>query len=1037
MFSKFFIHRPVFATVLSLLIILSGLVSITALPVLQYPNITPVQVQVTTTYPGADAHTVGTAVTAPIEAEINGVENMLYMTSTSSNTGQMAINVFFSIDTDPDIAQVLVQNRVNLAVPRLPEVVTNFGISVRKQSSNFLMIIAFTNPDGRYSENYLTTFTYVYILDAIKRINGAGEAKVFGVPDQAMRLWMNPDLMASLKITTSDIQNAVASQNTLIGAGQIGAQPSLPGTQLTLPVITQLPFQNPEEYEQIILRGEQEGSAIVRVGDVAKAEIGRKQYIGENILNGTPTAAIVIYQQAGANGLEVSNNVRKTLEALKKTLPDGIEYTISLDTTDFVRLSITEVIETLIIALILVILGVYLFLQSFKATFICSTAIIIALVGTFTGMLALGFSINLLTLFGLVLAIGIVIDDAIIVIENIERLMEEGLSPLQASLQTMQEVSGPVIATSLVLAAVFVPAAFLPGTTGQLYKQFAVTIIISVLLSSLVALTLTPALSALMLNKREKPSTGFFAFFNRSLKSATNFYGESITWVIQHKLLVSIPLIGLLICSFILFQLIPTSFIPAEDRGYILTQISLPDVASMNRTFATSQKVDLLFKDNPAVENRTIINGFGLLDGQYLPNVATMFVTLSDFDKRYENQKTAANQSSSAVLKDIAKQGENIETARIIPIAPPAIPGIGTTGGFEFWIQDMGSATPQELESLVKKFIEEAKKRPELTHLNTTFNASSMQLKADVDRPMAVLLGLPIQDVYKALQAQFGSLKVSQYEQFSRTWDVILQSDAPYREKPSDITKLYTRSVKNEMIPLSTVVKTSYSAGPDLVPHFNGFPAAQITGEASAGFSSGDAIRAMEEVAGALLPEGYGHAWSGMAFQEVSSGGSSIAAFVFGLIIVFLVLAAQYESWAVPCSVLTAVPFGLLGALIATYLSQMENDVYFQIGLLVLVGLSAKNAILIVEFAVELREKGDSILQSAVKAGKLRLRPILMTSLTFILGVLPLYFATGAGANARNSIGTGILGGMITASTLALIYVPLFFALIDKMRKPE
>lgn len=1034
MFSKVFINRPIFTTVIALVIVIAGIVSMKSLPVSQYPTITPVQVQVTTTYPGADAKTVGDSVAAPIEAQINGVDNMLYMTSTSSNTGQMTITVYFSLETDPDIAQVQVQNRVNLAMPQLPNSVQQYGVSVQKKSTSTLMIIAVYDKEGRYGTDYVTNYTNIYILDAIKRVEGAGQAQIFGVPDQAMRIWMNPDRMASLGITTTDIQQAVASQNALFGAGQIGQQPNMPHTQLTFPVVTQHPFDQPSQYDNIILRADKQGSAIVRVGDVAHSELGRKQYIDNNILNEKPATPIIIYQQPGANGLNVSTAVRKTMEEMKNTMPEGIDYTIALDTTDFVRLSIEEVIHTLIEAIILVVLVVYLFLQNFRATIICTAAIFVSLIGTFTGMLALGFSINLLTLFGLVLAIGMVVDDAIVVVENVERNMATGkLTAKEASIKAMEEVSGPVIAVVLVLAAVFIPAAFISGTTGQLYKQFAITIVISVFISGIAALTLTPAMCGVMLKDTKPPEKGFFAWFNRMFAKMTRAYGRWVVLTIKFMTIAFICFAGMFISIVYLSKTIPSSFVPNEDQGYVLAQLIMPDSTSLERTSEASKEIDQFFAGNPAIMNRTIVNGYSLIDGQYQSNMATFFVTLTDFKERYASASTAMKENPKVILQGLYDWSKTLSTGAVVPIAPPAIPGIGTSAGFEFWVQDKGSGEPAQLYEATQNFLAKAQKRPELSGLNTTFKSSSLQLKAHVDRDMAVLLGVAISDVYNAIQAQFGSIQVSQYEQYSRVWNVVLQSASQFRQQPLDITRLYTRSNKNQMIPLSTMVSTSYEMGPSIVPHFNGFPAAQVMGSASSGYSSGDAIRAMEEVAYESLPPGYGFAWSGMALQEKSSGSSSTMAFAFGLLIVFLILSAQYESWSLPITVLTAVPFGIIGALAATMLRGLENDVYFQIGLLVLVGLAAKNAILIVEFAVDLRKEGKSIIDSAVEAGELRLRPILMTSLAFIFGVLPLFLAMGAGANARHSIGTGIIGGMIGASTLALIYVPLFFYVLEKL----
>ncbi len=1034
MFSKFFIERPIFATVISLIIVIAGLVSMKLLPVAQYPTITPVQIQVMTTYPGADSKTVGDSVAAPIEAQINGVDNMLYMTSTSSSTGKLTITVYFSLDTDPDIAQVQVQNRVNLALPQLPEAVTQYGVSVQKKSSSTLMIIAVTNKDGRYSPDYVTNYANVYVLDAIKRVNGAGQAQIFGVPDQAMRIWMNPDRMASLCITTSDIQNAVAKQNALFGAGQVGQQPNDDQVQLTFPVVTQAPFVDPSQYEDIILRASQDGSAIVRVGDVARAEVGRRQYVDDNKLNGVPATPIAIYQQPGANGLEVSKAVRKALQELKRTMPDGIDYVIAMDTTEFVRISIKEVVHTLFEAILLVVLVVYLFLQSFRATIICTVAVFVSLIGTFTGMLALGFSINLLTLFGIVLAIGMVVDDAIVVVENVDRNMARfHLSPRAATIKAMGEIGSSLVAVVLVMSSVFIPAAFLPGTTGQLYKQFAITIVISVALSGFVALTLTPAMCAVLLRHTTPPTRGFFAWFNRQFDRFTVAFGDAVTLMIKRMSVAFVLLAVLLIGLVQLFRTIPTSFVPNEDQGYVLAQLLMPDAASLKRTSQASDRIDRLFAADPAVANRTVVNGFSLLDGQYKSNAATFFVTLKDFEERYSSIARARKENARAVLLGAYDGSKGLSDGKLLPIPPPAIPGIGTTGGFEFWIQDMGGGDPARLAELSGKFLDQARKRPELSGLNTTFRASSQQLKVDVDRSKAELLGVPVEDVYSALQAQFGSIQVSQFNQYSRVWNVILQSEAPYRRSPDDITRLHTRSSSGQMIPLSAVASTSYVAGPDLVPHFNGFPAAQLTGAAADGFSSGEAIRAMEEVADQVLPQGYGYAWSGMAFEEKKSGGTSAVAFAFGLIIVFLVLAAQFESWTLPCSVMTAVPFGILGALAFNWMRGLHNDVYFQIGLLVLIGLGAKNAVLRVTFAVDLRKQGLSVMDATIKAGEERLRPIIMTSLAFICGVLPLAVATGAGANARHSIGTGIMGGMIGEATLAMLYVPLFFYIFDRL----
>jgi len=1035
-FSRFFIERPVFAAVVAILITLAGAVALTALPVQQYPGITPVQVTVQATYPGADSQTLADSVAAPIEAQINGVDNMLYMSSTSSSAGQMTLTVFFSLDTDPDIAQVQVQNRVNLALPQLPAAVTQLGVSVQKKSSSIMMLVAVFAREGRYSPDYVANYANVYVLDALKRVPGAGQAQVMGVADQAMRIWMNPDRMASLQITTSDIQNAVAAQNALFGAGQVGQQPNAGPVELTFPVVTQRPFTDPKQYERIILKASQDGSAIVRVGDVARAEVGLRQYIVDSRINNQPATFIAVYQQAGANGLVVSADVRKTLADMKSRFPAGIDYAIALDTNDFVRLSIEEVIHTLFEAIVLVVLVVYLFLQSLRTTLICAVAIVVALVSTFAGMLALGFSINLLTLFGLVLAIGMVVDDAIVVVENVERIMaKEHVSAKEATIKSMGEIASSLVAVVLVMASVFIPAAFLPGTTGQLYKQFAITIVVSVAVSGFVALTVTPAMCAVLLKHGGAPQRGFFAWFNRQVDRITRGFGHAVDLTIKRMAVAFVLLAAFLYAIWHLFHALPTSFVPNEDQGYGFVVIVMPDGASLDRSQAVAERVDAMLAKIPGVEKRNMVTGYSLLDQGFKTNAGTFFVTFRDFKERYGSIATAREQNARAILTTLYKEAQAIDGAQVFPVPPPAIPGIGTTGGFEFWVQDTTAGEPARLDELTQEVIRRAAARPELTGLHTTFRATTQQLRVDVDREKATLLGVPVEDVYSAIQAQFGSLTVSQFNQFSRVWWVILQSDAKYRQAPDDLTRLYVRGRQGGMVPLAALVSTKWVTGPDVLPHFNGFPAAKINGSAAPGYSSGQAIAAMEAVAREVLPQGYASAWSGLAFEEKRSGGTSAIAFVFGLIVVFLVLAAQYESWTLPGAVMTAVPFGVLGALTAIALRGLENDVYFQIGLLVLIGLGAKNAVLRVTAAVEFRREGKSIMEATVLAGEQRLRPIIMTSLAFAVGVLPLALAVGAGANARHSIGTGIIGGMLGETTLAMLYVPLFFYVFDRLKE--
>jgi multidrug efflux pump len=1026
MISSIFIRRPVLASVLSIIVVIGGFVSMSGLPINQYPEITPVQVTVSASYPGADAETVASTVAAPLETQINGVDNMLYMQSTSSATGDMSLTVYFTIDTDPDTAEVQVNNRVNLALPELPDTVRSTGVKVEKRSSSFLMLIGLYSPDGRYDEKYVGNYANLYVLDAIKRVKGANQAQIMGLPDLAMRVWLQPDRMASLGITSGDIQAAVSEQNKQFGVGRLGQSPTDEPVEMTFPVVTEGRFSDAKGFESIILRADPNGTAIVRLGDVARAEEGQKAYLLRSSLNGSPATFIAVYQQAGSNALEVSGNLRAMMDELSQSFPEGIEYTVSLDTTKFVQASIDEVIETLIIAIILVVLVTYLFLQSVNATIIPTVAIFVSIIGTFIGMSALGFSINLLTLFGLVLAIGIVCDDAIVVVENVERNIEKlGLSPRDATFRAMEEVTGPVIATTLVLIAVFVPVAFLGGTTGVLYQQFAITIAISVAISSFVALTLTPALAAILIKPRKGEPGGLFRWFNISLEKMTGVYVRGVSLTMKRSVVALTALGAMLYGTYALFQIVPGSFVPAEDQGYVFAAVTLPDGASLDRSEELTQRVADIFAEHPSVQDYSALAGFSFLDGQFKTNSGTVFVALKDFDQRQE-----PGLSVKDLFAFVGPRLKELREGVVIPINPPSIPGLGSQGGFEFWLQNRGQGGITRLEEVTRKLMVDAEARPEVTRLNTTLQAASRQLRADVDRSKAETLGVPVQDIYATLQTLFGSLYVSQYNNYGRVWQVILQAEPEFRDKPEDIQNIFVRQSGDEMVPLSSLVQTGYITGPDLVSRFNGFMAAKITGDADSGFSSGQSIATMEAVSGEILPDGFTYAWSGQAFEEKQAGGTSAIIFAFALVMVFLILAAQYEQWSLPIAVVTAVPFGIFGALVAVWLRGMENDVYFQIGLVTLIGLSTKNAILIVEFAELKYKEGKSAFDAAIEASQLRLRPILMTSLSFILGSMPLVLASGAGAAARHSIGTGIIGGMVGATTLALFFVPLFYYLV-------
>ena len=1043
MISHFFIDRPVFAAVISIILTLAGLSAMGVLPISQYPDITPVQVQVSATYPGASADVVSQSVAAPIEQQVNSVNNLMYMYSSSSSTGNMTLNVFFDIGTDSDIAQVNVQNQVSLALPQLPEAVSKQGVQVQTKSSTFLMVIALYSPDGSQDETFVGNYAYLYVLNALQRIPGANQASIFGVPNYAMRIWLKPDRMSELGLTTDEVINAIQTQNQQFAIGQIGQSPTNGPVELTFPVSTQGRLTTPAEFENIILRASSTGAGVLRLKDVGYVTLGMQSYNLRSRFNGKVGTAIAVYQQAGANALDVSKQVREALEELKKSFPSGLDYSIALDTTKFVKASIDEVVKTLLEAIVLVILVVFIFLQSWRATVIPIVAVIISVIATFSGMYLLGFSINMLTLFGMVLCIGIVVDDAIVVVENVERNMAEfHLPPKEAAHRAMEEVTGPVIAVVLVLSAVFVPVAFLGGMTGQLYKQFAITIAISVAISGLVALTLSPALAALLLKPGEHGDQRtdflyrfFFGPFNRGFDWMTRGYAESVRFVTKRVLLGLTLFAVMLVAIYGLFNKVPTSFVPDEDQGYVFGVGILPDGASLDRTEAAGAQMSEIFRANSAVGSVVAINGYSLLDSQMKTTDTTLFVSFKDYEERKDPKESAPN-----VIREVMGKFSKIGEAIALVFNPPSIPGLGTTGGFEFWIQSRGGSDIKQLAQVTKEFVAKASQRPELRGLTMTLNAASQQLYVSLDREQANTLGVPVNNVFGTLQALFGSLYVSQFNLYSQVWQVIVQAAPEFRSRPEDIKQVYVRSTNGGMVPLTAVTKLEYTSAPNLITRFNTFPAAKVTGGAAPGYSSGQALATMEAVAQEALPEGYSFAWSGQAYQEKKVGGDSAMVFIYGLIMVFLILAAQYEKWSLPFSVLMAVPFGIFGALLAVWLRGMENDVYFQIGLLTLVGLAAKNAILIVEFAVMKHEEGLPILEAAVEAARLRFRPILMTSLAFILGAIPLVIATGAGANSRHSIGTGIVGGMTAATVLAIFFVPMFFRLFEglseKGKKP-
>ncbi|TBW10226.1 multidrug efflux RND transporter permease subunit [Azotobacter chroococcum] len=1032
--SHYCIDRPIFASVISIVITLAGAVAMFNLPVAQYPDITPPQITVSATYPGADAEVVANNVAAPIEQQVNGADNMIYMYSSSSATGNMTLNVFFEIGTDPSLAQVDVQNRVNLALPQLPSAVQAQGINVQKKSSAFMMVIAVYSPEDRYDSTYIANYTNIYLLDAIKRIPGANQAAIFGTPDYAMRIWLKPDRMAQLGISATDVQQAVANQNQQFAVGRIGQSPTGQPVEQSFAVTTKGRLSEPAEFENIIIRAASGGAAIVRLRDIGRAELGQKDYSLRSTYQGRPATLMAVYQQPGANALEVSAAVRETLAEMEKSFPAGLEYTIVMDTTAFTRASINEVVKTFFEALVLVVAVVYLFLQSLRATLIPVLAVPVSIVGTFIGMTALGFSVNMLTLFGMVLAIGIVVDDAIVVIENVERNMHvHKMNPKDAAKRAMDEVAGPVVAIVLVLCAVFIPVAFMGGITGQLYKQFAITIAISVVISGLVALTLSPALAAILLKPAHGEKRGFFRWFERSFERMTEGYSRSVAFMIKRFVLALLLFAGMIVLTVLMAQRIPGAFLPPEDQGYLLGAVIMPDAASLDRTSEVGKVASDYFMNNEAVEGVAVVNGYSLLDSQNKNNAGTFFVGFKDFEERYKDAETIQAQGASAVIRAAGQTLSQVREGLILPVNPPSIPGLGTTGGMEVWIQSKGDGTVSQLAELVNNFVVQARQRPELGAITSTFNAFSQQLLADVDREKAETLGVPVEDVYSTMQTMFGSLYVSQFNKFSRLWQVILQAEPSYRLKVDDLQQIYVRSRSGEMIPLKALLTTRYVTGPDLLTRFNNFPAVKITANAAPGFSSGQALQALEAVAAEVMTSDYGLALSGEAFEEKKAGGTTSQVFVFGLIMVFLILAAQYEKWSLPVGVLLAVPFALFGALLAILLRGLVNDVYFQIGLTMLVALAAKNAILIFEFAVLNREQGMSVFDAAMTAAKERLRPIVMTSLAFILGCVPLAIAVGASENSRHSIGTGVIGGMLAATVIAVFFIPLFYYLVERI----
>ncbi len=1027
MFSRFFIDRPVFAAVISIVIVLAGLMAMRALPIAQYPQILPPQVSVSAGYSGASAQVIAETVAAPLEQSINGVEGMIYQQSNSGGNA-MSLSVYFQVGTDPDQATIDVNNRVQAALAKLPEEVRRQGVKVEKKSSDILQVVTLFSPDGSRDPVYISNYALINVIDELKRLPGIGDARQFGSKDYSMRIWLRPDKLAQYNLTPADVVSAIREQNSQFAAGSFGQQPLQQEQDFTYTVTTQGRFTDPQEFESVILRSDETGASLL-LKDVARIELGAQDYSLMTSLNGQQNAAFGIYLQPGANALDTAEAVRSTLLRLSKNFPEGITYKIPYDTTKFVKVSIEEVIHTFFEALVLVVLVVFVFLQNWRATLIPLLAIPVSLVGTFAGMYLLGFSINLLTLFGMVLAIGIVVDDAIVVIENVERVMnEDKIGPREATIKAMQEVTGPIVAIVLVLCAVFVPVGFLGGLAGEMYKQFAITIAVSVVISGIVALTLSPALCAVLLKPGHQQPAAPFRAFNRLFDRLTSGYTAGVRFFLKRSA-IGLLLFGVMIAlMLLLFSRVPSSLVPDEDQGYVINAYFLPPAASLTRTEKLTSAVTQQLMDHPGVEDVVTFAGFDVLTFGTRSNAGVSFVPLKDWSERTTPELDARN-----LTKTFMGMGAAQKDGVVMTFNPPPITGMSTTGGFEGYIQDRSGGSTAQLASRVTNFLEATAKRPELAGVRTTFSANVPQYYIDLDRTKARALGVSISDVFTAMQATFGSYYVNDFSLYGRTFQVNLQSESEFRRKPEDLSQVYVRSSSNELVPLSSLVKVERILGPDSYARFNVYPAAKILGGPAPGYSSGQALAAIQQVADETLGSDYSIGWTGSAFQEQATQGSGSTAFIFGLIMVFLILAAQYERWTLPMAVVTAVPFAVFGAILAVWLRGIENDVYFQVGLLTLIGLASKNAILIVEFAVICRKQGMGIFESALEASRLRFRPIIMTSLAFILGVVPLVISTGAGSASRHSIGTGVIGGMLAATFLAIFLIPMFYLLVESL----
>ena len=1037
-FSQFFIKRPIFAAVLSLLILIAGAISLFQLPISEYPEVVPPTVVVRANFPGANPKVIGETVAAPLEQAITGVENMLYMSSQSTADGKLTLTITFALGTDLDNAQVQVQNRVTRTEPKLPEEVTRIGITVDKASPDLTMVVHLTSPDKRYDMLYLSNYAILNIKDELARLGGVGDVQLFGMGDYSLRVWLDPNKTASRNLTATDVVTAIREQNRQVAAGQLGAPPSPNATSFQMSINTQGRLVNEDEFENIIVRSGPDGE-ITRLKDIARIELGSNQYALRSLLNNQPAVALPIFQRPGSNAIQISNEVRAKMAELKKSFPEGMDFSVVYDPTIFVRGSIEAVVHTLFEALVLVVLVVILFLQTWRASIIPLVAVPVSLIGTFAVMHLFGFSLNALSLFGLVLAIGIVVDDAIVVVENVERNIELGLDPVPATERAMREVTGPIIATALVLCAVFVPAAFISGLTGQFYKQFALTIAISTVISAFNSLTLSPALAAVLLKPHNAPKDRFsrlldkllggwlFRPFNRFFVKASNGYVRTVARVIRGSGIALVMYAGFMVLTWFGFTTTPTGFVPAQDKQYLVAFAQLPDAASLDRTEDVIKRMSDYALKQPGVDSAVAFPGLSINGFTNSPNNGVVFVTLKPFDERKD-----PSESAGAIAGALNGKFANIQDAYMAIFPPPPVQGLGTIGGFRLQVEDRGNLGYDELYKQTQNIITKSRSVPQLAGLFTSYTVNVPQVEANIDREKAKTLGVPISDIFDTLQVYLGSLYANDFNRFGRTYQVNVQAEQQFRLEPDQIGQLKVRNNQGEMIPLATLIKVSPTAGPDRVMHYNGFITAEINGAAAPGYSSGQAQLAVEKLLKEELPNGMTYEWTDLTYQQILSGNTALLVFPLCVLLAFLVLAAQYESWSLPLAVILIVPMTLMSAITGVILSGSDNNIFTQIGLIVLVGLACKNAILIVEFAKDKQLEGLDPLAAVLEACRLRLRPILMTSFAFIMGVVPLVMSSGAGAEMRHAMGVAVFSGMLGVTFFGLLLTPVFFVLIRR-----